>query len=75
MQKVVCELHATKKVHKEVMEVQRYWFQVKLEKVIEKLHQVELRSIRLEYKMNTLKSQKQTPEPCPIQDILATQNT
>lgn len=68
----MCELHATKKVHKEVIEAQRYRFQVKLKKVIEEFHQVELRSTRLEYKMNILKGQKQIPEPRLTQDTLAT---
>ena len=58
MQKVVCELYATKKVHEEAMEAQKYRFQVELEKVIEELHQVESRSTKLEYKINTLKGQK-----------------
>ena len=74
MQEVVRELHATKKAHKEAMEAQRYGFQMELKKVIEELHQVESRSTRLEYEMNTLKGQKQTPEPRPTQDTLATQN-
>ena len=56
MQEVVRELHATKKAHEEAMEAQRYGFQVELEKVIEELHQVELRSTRLEYEMNIMKS-------------------
>lgn len=75
MQQVVRELHATKKAYKEAMEVQRYGFQVKLEKVIKELYQVESRLIRLEYKMNILKDQKQIPELRLTQDTLATQNT
>ena len=58
IQEVVRELHATKKAHEKAMEVQRYGFQVELEKVIEEFYQVELRSTRLEYEINTLKSQK-----------------
>ena len=58
----MCELYATKKAHKEAMEVQRYEFQVELEKIIEELHQIELCLIKLEYKMNTLKNQKQISE-------------
>ena len=75
MQEVVRELHANKKAHEEAMEAQRYGFQIELEKVREELHRVESRSTRLEYEMNTLKGQKQTPEPRPTQDTLATQNT
>lgn len=47
---------------------------MKLEKVREKLCQIKLRLTRLEYKINTLKGQKQTPKLCVTQDILATQN-
>lgn len=62
MQEVMCELYATKKAHKEAMEAQRYEFQVELENLIEELHQIELCLIKLEYKMNTLKNQKQISE-------------
>lgn len=75
MQEVVRELHVTKKAHEEAMEAQRYGFVMELEKVREELRRVESRLTRLEYEMNTLKGQKRTPEPCPTQDTLATQNT
>ena len=69
------KLYITKKAHEEAMEAQKYGFQMELEKVIKELHQVELCSTRLEYGINTLKDQKQTPKPRSTQDTLATQNT
>ena len=61
MQKVVRELHTTKKAHKEVIEAQKYGFQMELKKVIKELHQVESRSTRLGCGVGALKDQKQTP--------------
>ena len=56
------------------MEAQRYGFQMELGKVKEELHQVESRLTTLEYKMNTLKGQKQISEQRPTQDTSATKN-
>ena len=74
MLEVVRELRATKKAHKKAIEKQKYAFQIELKKRIEKFHQVELHSRKLESKINTLKGQKQTPKPHPTQNILARQN-
>lgn len=62
MQEVVQKLYDTKKTHEKAIEAQKYRFQMELKKVKEKLYQVESHSIRLEYKINTLKNQKQTPK-------------
>lgn len=78
MQEVARELHAIRKAHEEAMEAmeaRKYGFQIELEKVKEELHRVESRSTTLEYEMNTLKAQKQTPEQRLTQNTSATKNT
>lgn len=46
-----------------------------MKKVEEELQQLELHLIRLEYKMNILKDQKQIPKLRSTQDTLITQNS
>ncbi len=85
MQEVARELHAIRQVHEEAIGEQRYGFQMELGKVREcfqmelekgreELHQVESHSTMLEYEINTLKGQKQTPEPRLTQHTLATKD-
>lgn len=62
IQEVAYELPAIKQTHQEAAEAQKYGFQLELAKVKEEFQQVELHLTMLEYKGNTLKSQKQTPE-------------
>lgn len=74
IQEVAYELPAIKQAHQEAAEAQKYGFQLELEKVKEEFQQVELHLTMLEYKGNTLKSQKQTPEELLTPNTLATKN-
>lgn len=74
MQEVARELQGIRQAHEEAIEAQRHSFQMKLERVREKLQQVESRSTTLENEINSLKAQKQTPDHRPTQVTPATRN-
>ena len=74
MQEVARELQAIRQAHEEAIEAQRHSFQMELERVREKLQQVESRSMTLENEINSLKAQKQTPDQRPFQNVPATKN-
>lgn len=74
MQEVARELQPIRQAHEKAIEAQRHSFQMELERVKEKLQQVESRSTTLENEINSLKAQKQTPDQRSSQDVPATKN-
>ena len=65
MQEVAQELQATKLAQDGVIEAQRQSFQIELERVREKLQEVELKSRSLEDEIKTLKGRDKAPECGP----------
>lgn len=65
MQEVAQELQAIRSAQDEVIEAQRQSFQTELERIREKLQQVELRSKTLEDEIKTLKAKEKAPEYSP----------
>lgn len=68
MQEVARESQVMKHTQGEVLEAQRQSFQLELEKVREKLHQVETTAIELKGEMESLKMQKQASKQGPAQN-------
>lgn len=75
MQDVMRELQAMKQTQGEAMEAQRQSFQMELEEVRDELQQVESRSMMLEDKIESLKTQKQAPQQRPAQNTPASEKT
>ena len=72
MMEVALELQGIKQAHEEAIGIQRQSFQLKLERVKEKLEMVESQSVGLEEEVRSLKSPKPTHEQEPTQSAHAT---
>lgn len=68
MEEVARELQAIRQAQEEAIEAQRHGFQMELERVREKLQQVESQSTTLKSEIESLKTQKQTSDQRPTQD-------
>lgn len=75
IEEVAREVQAIRQAQEGVIEAQRRGFQIELERVREKLQQVESRSTTLESEIETLKTLNQTPDQRPTQDTSATRRT
>lgn len=60
MQKVAYKLQAIRKIHEELLEVQKKCFRMEIKRVTGKLKQIKEKSARLKIKIGFLKIKKQT---------------